>query len=364
VNPTAATGTPALQKYLGELGDVAGQHTLDAHVLSDYLRRVADAGPIVAIQQFRGGQSNPTYLLRGNDRSFVMRARPRGELLASAHAIDREFRVMRALYGAGFPVPEPIAFCEDRTLIGSEFYLMGFIAGRVFMDNSMPDLTPGERRIAFASSVEALAALHRLEPRQWGLEDFGKPGNYFSRQVSRWSKQYIASQTADIPAMDRLIDALPRLTPPEVEPRIVHGDYSFHNLIYGNAEPRVLAVIDWELCTLGDPVADLMYHAMEWYRPPGIDPRGSLRDRDLAALGIPTLEQYVACYCTLVGRAPIENLGYYKAYNLFRVAAILQGIAARHQQGNASDPSASLQAARVAPLAEAAWMEAMKAGAT
>ena len=351
------------KKYLGELTEVLGQHDIDREILGDYLHQATGAGPVGMIRQFQGGQSNPTYLVQCATRSFVLRARPKGVLLSSAHAIDREFRVIQALHGVDFSVPEPVLYCEDTSIIGSEFYLMGFVAGRVFMDNSMPDLSPVERAAAFASSIETLAALHKVDPRQVGLEDFGRQGNYFSRQVSRWSKQYIASQTADIPAMNKLIEALPGLVPDEVEARIVHGDYSFHNLIYSHDRPQVLAVLDWELSTLGDPVADLMYHAMEWYRPPGIDPRGSLAGRDLAALGIPTLEAYVARYCQLMERPPIENLSFYKAFNLFRVASIIQGVVARHQQGNAADPQAESQAARVAPLAEAAWREALRAGA-
>ena len=359
----ADQGRAGHRKYLGELTEVLGQHNIDREVLGDYLHEATGAGAIEAIKQFQGGQSNPTYLVQCAARSFVLRARPMGVLLSSAHAIDREFRIVKALYKVGFTVPEPVLYCEDASIIGSEFYLMSFVAGRVFMDNSMPDLSAVERTQAFASSIETLSALHKVDPRQAGLEDFGRQGNYFSRQVSRWSKQYLASQTADIPAMNKLINALPALVPSEVEARIVHGDYSFHNLIYSHDRPQVLAVLDWELSTLGDPVADLMYHAMEWYRPPGIDPRGSLHGRDLAALGIPSLEAYVARYCELMERPLIDNLSFYKAFNLFRVASIIQGVVARYQQGNAADPQAESQAARVAPLAEAAWQEALRAGA-
>lgn len=352
------------RRYLGASGEVLRGFEIDAGALSAYLREQgADSGRDLTLRQFQGGQSNPTYLVRTAEGAYVLRRRPPGVLLASAHAIDREYRVISALHKAGLPVPRPILYCEDATIIGSAFYLMEHVAGRIFFDNSLPDLSPAERAAAYDSANETLARLHALDPEAIGLGDFGRPGNYLARQVARWSKQYEASKTADIPAMDRVIGWLADHVPPEMPARIVHGDYSLHNLIFHPDRPQVAAIIDWELATLGDPIADLTYHAMEWYRPPGVDPRGSLADKNLDALGIPTLEEYVARYCERTGRTAVDNLGYYKAFNLFRVAAIIQGVVARQEGGNAVDPQAVEQAARVAPLAEAAWAEAVKAGA-
>ncbi len=350
--------------YLGASGAIVAGFEIDVAALAGFMRaRTEDDGSDLVIRQFQGGQSNPTYLVQTAQAAYVLRRRPPGVLLASAHAVDREYRVISALYEAGLPVPRPIAYCDDTSVIGTAFYLMAHVPGRIFFDNAMPDLSPADRAAAYDSANAALAALHRIDPAAIGLGDFGRPGNYLARQVARWSKQYAASTTVAIPAMDKVIAWLADHVPDEVPARIVHGDYSFHNLIFHPDRPEVAALIDWELATLGDPIADLTYHAMEWYRPPGVDPRGSLAGQDLAALGIPTLEDYVARYCARVGRGPVTDLGYYKAFNLFRVAAIIQGVVARQQGGNAVDPQALDQAARVAPLAESAWAEAVAAGA-
>ncbi|MFD1611448.1 phosphotransferase family protein [Sphingomonas tabacisoli] len=353
-----ATLAPAV-KYLGANSEVRLGYEIDPGALAAYL---ADAGIDARgldLRQYQGGQSNPTYLIKCAGGDFVLRRRPPGILLASAHAIDREYRVISALHAEGLPVPRPVAYCEDADVIGSAFYVMSHVPGRIFFDNAMPDLSPEERASAYDSANETLAALHSVDLDRAGLADFGRPGNYLERQVGRWSKQYEASKTSDIPAMDRVIAWLRDSVPPAVSPTLVHGDYSFHNLIFGGSKPKVAAVIDWELATTGDPIADLTYHLMEWYRPPGVDPRGVLTEHDLDARGIPTLEDYVASYCARTGRDKIENFAYYKAFNLFRVAAIIQGVAARSIAGNAVDPHAREQAARVAPLAEAAWREAM-----
>jgi aminoglycoside phosphotransferase (APT) family kinase protein len=270
---------------------------------------------------------------------------------------------MRALFEQGFPVPEPLVLCEDPDVLGTAFYIMRHVPGRVFLISAMPDLTPAERAAVYDSANETLARLHSLDHVALGLEDFGRSGNYFGRQVGRWSQQYDSSKTDDIAEMDRLIDWLPRALPPEGETRLIHGDYSFHNLLIAPDKPQVAAVLDWELSTTGDPMGDLTYHAMEWYRPHDGDSRGTLIDYDLVALGIPSLDAYVARYCERVGRAAPENLGFYKAYNLFRVAAIVQGIVGRALAGNAAAEGASRQAARVRPLAEAAWAAALEAGA-
>ena len=351
-------------KYLGQIGDVRATHQFDTHRLDDYMSgSVADYSGPLTVRQFQGGQSNPTYLLETPGRNYVLRRKPPGQLLKSAHAVDREFRVMSALHDAGFPVPCPITLCNDEDVIGTIFYIMEHVAGRVFLDCRMPDLDPAERAAIFDSANETLAKLHSISPDSIGLGDYGRPGNYFARQVSRWSKQYALSRTEDIPEMDRLIDWLPTALPDEQPPTIVHGDYSFHNLLIHPDEPRVVAVLDWELSTLGDPLADLMYHGMEWYRPHGVDTRGTLAREDLEGLGVPSLDAYVARYCERLGRPPLTDLGFYKAFNLFRVAAIIQGIVGRGRDGTANSAAAGQQASRVRPLAQAAWEEALRSGA-
>ncbi|CAN7308216.1 phosphotransferase family protein [Phenylobacterium sp. LjRoot225] len=352
------------QKYLGETVEVKPAHRIDQARLVQFLGdMIADYEGPLEVRQFEGGQSNPTYLLSTPARKYVLRRKPPGVLLKSAHAVDREHRVMRALFECGFPVPEPLALCEDDSVLGSAFYVMRHVPGRVFLMSAMPDLTPADRAAVYDSANATLAQLHSVDPVAAGLEDFGRPGNYFERQINRWSQQYQASRTEEIPAMERLMAWLPAAAPPAGETRLIHGDYSFHNLLIHPTEPKVVAVLDWELSTTGDPLGDLTYHAMEWYRPDDGDARGTLRNLDLAALGIPDLESYVARYCERVGRPPLENLAFYKAYNLFRVAAIVQGITARALQGNAAAAGAAEQAARVRPLAEAAWACAREAGA-
>jgi aminoglycoside phosphotransferase (APT) family kinase protein len=316
------------------------------------------------VRQFDGGQSNPTYLLETPAHKYVLRRKPPGVLLKSAHAIDREFRVLSALAGQGFPVPEPLVLCEDEAVIGTSFYVMQHVEGRIFWDCAMPDLSPGERAAIFDAMNATLARLHRLEPANIGLLDYGRPGNYFARQISRWSQQYELAKTDDIPEMDRLIEWLPRAVPhDDGMARLIHGDYSFHNVLIHPSEPRVVAVIDWELSTIGHPLGDLTYHMMEWYRPAGVDLRGTLHRRDLRALGIPAFEEYAARYCERAGVATPENWGFYRAYNLFRVAAILQGVVHRLHSGNAAASNAAELAARIRPLAQAGWLEARAAGA-
>jgi aminoglycoside phosphotransferase (APT) family kinase protein len=354
------------KKYFGDLGAVRAGHEIKADALDKYLARHLEGyrGPL-ALRQFEGGQSNPTYLLETPERTYVLRRKPFGELLPSAHQIDREFRVMRALNDADFPVPQALCYCGDESVIGAQFYVMSHVRGRIFFDCTMPDLSREERTAVYDSANETLARLHRLDPATLGLADFGRAGNYFARQVGRWSKQYEASRTQDIPEMERLIEWLPRAIPSDDETRLIHGDFSFHNLLFDVAHPKVAAVIDWELSTTGHPIGDLMYHCMEWYRPGDSDPRGSLAGVNLGVLGIPSLEDYVARYCERVGRAPLalEDLGFHRAYNLFRVAAIIQGVVARAIAGNASSATALEQSPRVRALAAAAWREAERAGA-
>jgi len=354
------------RKYLGETVEVKAAHRIDEARLAQFLGDVAPdyEGPLT-VRQFEGGQSNPTYLLTTPNRKYVLRRKPPGVLLKSAHAVDREFRVMRTLWETGFPVPEPLALCEDETVLGTAFYVMRHVPGRVFLDNAMPDLDRAQRTAVFDSVNATLARLHGVDHVALGLGDFGRSGNYFSRQIGRWSQQYEASRTEDLASMDKLVAWLPGAAPRDEETRLIHGDYSFHNVLIHPTEPRVVAVLDWELSTTGHPLGDLMYHAMEWYRPPHCDARGTLLGADLEALGVPTLEVYVARYCEQTGRAPVENLAFHKAYNLFRVAAIIQGIVARVLGGNAAaSVDAAEQAARVRILADAAWAYAREAGAT
>lgn len=349
------------QKYFGDLSDVRRGHEIDEHALAGFLSQAVPGykGPLI-VQQFEGGQSNPTYLLITPDRKYVLRRKPFGDLLPSAHRIDREYRVLKALKMVDYPVPEVLCYCEDPDLIGAEFYVMAHAEGRIFFDCAMPDLDPNERAAVFDSANSTLARLHTLDLDELGLSDYGRPGNYFARQIRTWSKQYDASRTEDIPEMDKLIAWLPDANPAGEETRLIHGDFSFHNLIYHPTEPKVIAVIDWELSTTGHPLGDFMYHAMEWYRPGEIDLRGSLLDVDKKALGIPSFEDYAAQYCKSAGRDKLkaEDLQFYRAFNMFRVAAILQGVVSRAIQGNASSEAAADHAPRVRALAKAAWQEA------
>ena len=355
----------AAKKYLGDTVEVKPAHRIDEARLVQFMGdTVADFQGPLALRQFEGGQSNPTYLLTTPARKYVLRRKPPGVLLKSAHAVDREFRVMRALWETGFPVPEPLTLCEDDSVLGTAFYVMRHVEGRVFLDNAMPDLDREARAAVFDSVNATLARLHSLDHVALGLGDFGRSGNYFSRQIGRWSQQYEASRTADLPSMDKLIAWLPSAVPQDEETRLIHGDFSFHNVLIHPSESRVVAVLDWELSTTGHPLGDLMYHTMEWYRPPDCDARGTLLGADLDALGVPALEDYVALYCGRTGRPPVENLGFHKAYNLFRVAAIVQGIVARVLAGNAAaSVNAEEQAQRVRVLADAAWTHAQEAGA-
>lgn len=354
------------KRYIGALGSVRQGMAVDVDRLSPYLESTVKGfrGP-VAIEQFDGGQSNPTYRLKTPDAMYVLRRRPPGALLASAHAVHREFEVISALFHSGFPVPEPLTMCFDEAVIGTQFYLMRYVPGRVFFDIAMPDLSREDRAAVYDSVNETLARLHSFDPVKLGLASFGKPGNYFARQVSRWSRQYESARDQDIPEMDRLIDWLPGAVPPDDgRQSVVHGDFSFHNVLVSPNEPRVAAVIDWELSTLGHPLGDLSYHLMDWYRPAGVDMRGTLRGRNLKELGIPTLERYVETYAERAGIPGLQILPFHRAFNLFRVAAILQGVAQRAASGNAAASNALATTSLIRPLALAAWHEAKEAGAS
>lgn len=318
------------------------------------------AGPI-ALSRFKGGQSNPTYRIDTPGRAYVLRRQPFGPLLPSAHAVDREYRVIAALHPTGFPVPTPYGLCEDRGVIGAMFYVMGLTEGRNLWDGSLPGYAPDERRGVYHAMIDTLADLHAIDHVAVGLGDYGKPGNYFERQVARWSKQYKASETETIPEVDRLIDWLPRTVPAQDRVAIVHGDYRIDNMIFDPVAPRVTAVLDWELSTLGDPLADFSYFLMNWVTEP--EGRSGVKGLDYAALGIPTIDEAVARYCARTGRDGLPDLNWYFAYNLFRLTGIVQGIKKRIVDGTASSAQAEATAARVPGLAAAAWHFARQAGA-
>ena len=349
---------------------VAERHAFDVAALERHLQAHLPgfAGPL-AVEQFKGGQSNPTFLLTGASRRYVMRAKPGpvARLLPSAHAIEREFRVMRALHGSGVPVARMHLLCEDESVIGRAFYVMEYVQGRVLWDQALPGMTPQERGAIYDEMNRVIAALHRIDPAAVGLADYGKPGNYFERQIARWSRQYEASITEPIPEMDELIAWLPAHIPPDARDpaavSIVHGDFRLDNLIFHPTEPRVVAVLDWELSTLGHPLADFSYHCMAWHIPHAMG-RG-IGGLDPVALGIPPEPAYVERYLARSGKGELARVqrdwNFYLAYNLFRIAAILQGIARRVVDGTAASAEAASAGASARPLAQLAWSFARRA---
>jgi aminoglycoside phosphotransferase (APT) family kinase protein len=349
---------------------VSDQHAFDIPTLEAWLQTNLPgfAGPL-SVEMFKGGQSNPTYKLLTPQTAYVMRAKPGpvAKLLPSAHAIEREFRVMGALHGTGVPVARMHVLCEDESVIGRAFYVMECVNGRVMWDQSLPDMSREQRGAVYDEMNRVMAALHKVKPSAIGLDGYGKPGNYFERQIGRWSKQYLASVTQPIVEMDRLIGWLPKNIPAMAQDEslvsVVHGDYRLDNLMFHTSEPRVLAVLDWELSTLGHPLADFSYHCMAWHIPPGAF-RG-IAGLDLAALGIPDEDRYIRMYCDRTGLARPEQLkadwNFYMAYNMFRIAAILQGIAKRVEAGTASSAQAVTSAAGARPLAQLAWKYASQA---
>jgi aminoglycoside phosphotransferase (APT) family kinase protein len=338
--------------------EVADALRFDVARLQDYLAAKApDFACLQAVSQFKGGQSNPTYLLETAQHRYVLRRKPPGKLLPSAHAVDREFRVISALHAQGFPVAEPVLYCADESVIGTAFYVMGFVEGRVFWEPSMPDSDPAERAAVYDHMNATLARLHSFDPGTIGLADFGRGENYVARQIDRWSKQYRASETETIPEMDRLIAWLPLHVPPQQAVRVVHGDFRLDNAIVAAHEPKIIAVLDWELSTLGDPLADFSYHLMQWHMPSSESAAGtaSLVGHDLKALGIPSLPDYIDAYAARTGVDPRPHLNHYLAYNFFRLAAILQGIVGRVRDGTATSENAPAKAQMVHPLAVKAW---------
>lgn len=337
---------------------VRPQHRIDEVSLLHWMQQNVEgfAGPM-EIDQFSGGQSNPTYRLRTPSRQYVLRRKPPGEILRGAHAVEREARVMSALGKAGYPVPVVHGLCTDDAVIGSWFFVMDMIDGRIFWDASFPEI-PKAARASYMDAMNAsLAALHRVDFAAAGLGDYGKPGGYVGRQITRWSNQYLADEEAGRhPAMDRLVQWLPQHLPKTDETSITHGDFRVDNMIFHPSEPRVIAVLDWELSTLGDPLADFAYHAMMYRMPRDI--LGGIAGIDLAQAGLPDEPAFVAAYCQRTGRAGIPDLDFYITFNMFRFAAILHGIKGRAARGTAASAHAEAMGERFARVAELAWAQA------
>ncbi len=342
------------QKAFSGTMAVRPEHRFDVDALARYMAAHVDgfAGPLT-VEQFRGGQSNPTYLLTTPERRYVLRRKPPGKLLKSAHAVEREYRVLSALAETDVPVPRTYALCEDESVIGTWFFIMDYVEGRIIWDPRLPGFSPAERTAVYDSMNETIAALHGVDYAAAGLADFGKPGNYFARQIARWTKQYRASETEPIAAMERLMTWLPEHVPAADDTTIVHGDFRLDNMVLHKTRPKVIAVLDWELSTLGHPLSDFSYHCLLYRLPP--DVFNGLRGADLEALGIPTEAENVAAYCRRTGRVRIDDWDYYMAFNLFRLAAICQGIMGRVVAGTASSRFAREMGAKAAPLAEAGW---------
>ena len=346
--------------------EVAASLAFDLARLEAYFAaRLPDFEGPLTVRQFKGGQSNPTYLIETAPRRYVLRRKPPGKLLPSAHAVDREYRVTGALAAQGFPVARPLLYCEDASIVGTTFYLMDYVEGRVFWEPHMPSIQSVERAAIYDATNATLARLHRYEPADIGLGDYGRGENYVARQDERWSEQYRASETDAIDEMERLIEWLSAHLPPAGPVRLVHGDYRLDNVIVAPSRPDILAVLDWELSTLGDPLADFTYHLMVWDMPPSPDGLGfgTLAGRDLPALGIPSREAYVEAYRARMGLDPRPHVGVYLAYNFFRLAAILQGIAGRLRDGTAASENAAAMGPMVRPLAAKAWEFAREAAA-
>jgi aminoglycoside phosphotransferase (APT) family kinase protein len=352
-------------RWVGNSADVkpiVASARFDESALEQWMREHVHGyeGPST-IYQFQGGQSNPTYLISTAERAYVMRRKPFGTLLPSAHAIEREYRLISSLNSVGFPVPKPYALCENTSIIGAAFYIMEAVQGTVHRVGSLPSVAPAERRQIYEAVIAALAALHELNYDAIGLGDYGRPGNYFARQVQRWTRQYRASETERISAVERLIEWLPKTVPEQAQTCIVHGDYRIDNVIIAPERAQVAAVLDWELSTLGDPLADCSYLLMQWELP--ADGRNALGGLDVSALGIPTRDEALRLYCQLTGRRQVPDLNWYFAFNMFRLVGILQGIRGRLREGNATGEHAAEMAARTPEYAQAGWEYALRAGA-
>ena len=348
----------------GGTKDVAETHKFDEKKLEDYAAAHVDGfeGPL-EVRQFKGGQSNPTYQLITPRKKYVMRRKPPGKLLPSAHAVDREYKVITALGSIGFPVPRTYCLCEDESITGTMFYIMDMVEGRILWDPCLPDISKEGRRPIFEAKIATLAQLHKADYQAIGLGDFGKPGNYFERQISRWTKQYQLSETESIDTMNKLIEWLPKNIPNDEGNSIVHGDFRLDNMVLHPTEPKVSAVLDWELSTLGHPLGGFTYHLMQWFMPSDGASTQTLKGADFEGLNIPTAEEYTRLYCEHTERDGIENMDFYISYNMFRLAGILQGIVGRVRDGTASNAHAAAMEARVRPLSDLGWHYAQKAGA-
>jgi aminoglycoside phosphotransferase (APT) family kinase protein len=336
-----------------EVTAVRAGHEFDIGRLSEFLANHLEGFRLpLHVRQFRGGQSNPTFLLETGDARHVLRKKPNGNLLPSAHMIEREYRVAHALSTTGVPVVRQRLLCEDAGIIGTPFYVMDFVEGRVFRDPALPDVAPAERNAIYRAMCDAMASLHAVDYRAIGLETFGKPSGYLSRQIALWTKQYQRTKTYPIPAMDELIAWLPTSQPKDDRTTIAHGDFRLENLMFHPTESRVLGVLDWELATLGHPLADLAYNCMIWHLSPDTPNLGGLAGRDLQALGIPTEAEYLARYAASAGLAKIDDYPFFLAFAFFRFAAIAQGIMFRFLAGNASAPNAREVGMLTAPLAD------------
>ena len=332
--------------------------------LDGYLQsRLPNFVGINSIKQFKGGQSNPTFLIKSVNKNYVLRRKPPGNLLKSAHAVDREYKIIKALKKVNFPVPETHILCTDESVIGTIFYVMEFLQGRIFWDADMPDCTIEERSEIYDDLNKNLAVLHNLDYESLGLSDFGVPGNYFARQISRWSKQYRYSETKKIKEMDKLIEWLPQNIPDNDESSIVHGDYRLDNVIVHPTEPKIIGILDWELSTIGHPLGDFTYNLLSWQMPDIGIGSGGLFGQNIKELGIPSEEEYIDSYCERRGVSRgLEDREFYSAYNFFRLAAILQGIAGRIRDGTASNAKAKSLIKAIEPLAEIGWGYALKSG--
>ncbi len=352
----------AEQDFVGTI-EATGADILDDTKLAVWMAAnvTGFTGP-VTVRKFAGGQSNPTYRLDSPSGAYVLRRKPFGPLLPSAHAVDREHAVIAGLYPTGFPVAKPYGLCTDDSVIGSWFYIMGMIEGRTLWDGSLPGITPDQRTAIYYAMVDTLAALHNIDHVAAGLGDYGKPGNYFERQVGRWTKQYRAAQTEAMPDMEALIDWLPRTLPQQDRTSIVHGDFRIDNMIFAATAPRVIAVLDWELSTTGDPLADFSYMMMNWVTEP--EGRSGVKGLSGPETGIPTIEAMTARYCSATNRDTMPDLNWYFAFGLFRLTSIVQGIKKRVIDGTASSAHAAEMATRVPHLAKAAWGFAKTAGAS
>jgi aminoglycoside phosphotransferase (APT) family kinase protein len=342
---------PMLELPTG-LGEVREAHRFDEQALDRYLQEHLEGyRGKPTIRQFEGGQSNPTFLITSGDRRYVLRKKPPGALLPKAHQVEREYRIYRALADTDVPVPRAHLLCEDASLIGTPFYVMDFVQGRVFRDIGLRDLPPADRSAVYEDMCRVLAALHSVDYKAKGLTDYGKPGNYFERQIGTWTKQYIAAKTHDIPSMDRLIEWLPKNMPDDETTTIVHGDYQLYNLMFHPTEPRVVAVLDWELSTLGHPMADLAYNCMKYHDPSQAPSLGE---------GIPTEDEFITMYCRRTGRERIPHWNFYVAFGIFRLASIIQGVYKRGLQGNASSAAALSMKGVIDQTADRGWRVAQE----